>query len=267
MNIGFIGCGNMATALIKGLINSKFAAQPSDILAFDIDEEVLDNLVKNLGVTPCKSHQNLVDYSDFIVLAVKTNQAESVLSKLNFKGKVLISVIASTTIEQLRSMIKNKDNISIVRVMPNINVAVGAGMTAICPNNHIKENELKYVLDMFSSLGEVAEIIEKDFSAFTAIAGSSPAFTYLYIDSLARAALKAGMSKTEADKIAAQAVLGSAKKLLETNESPWTLVDKVCSPGGSSIAGICELENNKFISTVIKGIDAVIAHDKETMNR
>lgn len=266
MNIGFIGIGNMATALIKGLINSKFAAQPSDILAFDIVKETLDDVVKNLGVTPCISKEKLVDYSDFIVIAVKPGQIKGVVSKLNLKGKVVICVAGGVVIEQIEAMLKDGDESHIIRAMPNINVAVGAGMTAICANKKVEASELKFVLDMFNSMGEAIEISEKSFSTFTAIAGSSPAFTYLYIDSLARAALKAGMTKDQANTIAAQAVLGSAKKVLESNEAPWVLVDKVCSPGGSTIAGICELEHNNFISTVIKGVDAVIEADKKAMD-
>jgi len=263
MNIGFIGNGPMATAIIKGLLDSKFVAQPSDILAYDIVPSVLDNLVKHIGVFPCTSNQNLVDLSDFIVLAVKPNQLREAVAALDFRGKVVISVAGGISIEQIEGMIRSKHPVHIARAMTNINVSIGAGVTGICSNEHMKSDELKTVLSMFSSLGEAIEIPEASFSTFTAIAGSSPAFTYLYIDSLARAALKAGMTKEQANKIAAHAVLGSAKALLETKDAPWALIDKVCSPGGSTIAGICELEDNKFVSTIIKGVDAVIAADKD----
>lgn len=262
MKIGFIGTGNMASAIIKGIVKFNFI-QPKDILVFDIKKDTLNCLVTSLGVTPCTSNEDLTLQANFIVLAVKPNQIKNVASNLDFKGKTVISIAGATHIKVIQDILKNGDNISIIRVMPNVNVAVGAGMTAICANDNVKENELNFVINMFNSIGETIQLDEEFFSTFTAIAGSSPAFTYLYIDSLAKAALKAGMTKDDATKIAAQAVLGSAKTLLETNEVPWALIDKVCSPGGTTIAGICELEDNKFASTIVKGVDAVINADRK----
>lgn len=266
MKIGFIGCGNMSNAIISGLVRSEFI-DSKDILVFDIRKETINNLVSSVEVTPCRSNEELTLNCNFIVLAVKPSEIKSVVSSLNLDGKVVISLAGGISIKQIESIANNGKNIPILRVMPNINVSVQAGITAICKNDITQENDFNFVLDMFNSIGETVVLPEESFSTFTAIAGSSPAFTYLYIDSLARAALKSGMSKEIANKIAAQAVLGSAKLILDTNEAPWALIDKVCSPGGTTIAGICELEDNKFISTVIKGVDAVIDADKEMINK
>ena len=111
-------------------------------------------------------------------------------------------------------------------------------------------------------MGSITEIPEGQFSIFGVIAGSSPAFAYLYIDSLARAAVKAGMPKDKALQIAAQTVFGSAKMVMESEEHPWKLVDMVCSPGGTTIEGICSLEENGFETAVHKAFDAVLAKDK-----
>ena len=115
---------------------------------------------------------------------------------------------------------------------------------------------------MFSTIGSVIEISEEQFSIFSVIGGASVAFVYLYIDALSRAALKAGMPKKQALEITAQTVLGSAKMVLESGEHPWVLIDQVCSPGGTTIEGICSLEQNGFESTIVNAFDAVLQKDK-----
>jgi len=136
-------------------------------------------------------------------------------------------------------------------------------MTAVTGNDRTSADSLEEVLGLFRSVGDALELEEKHFSAFTAVAGSSPAYAYLFIDSLARGALEAGLPKAVATQIAAQAVAGSARMVLESGEHPWALIDTVCSPGGTTIAGLLALEKNAFVATVVEGIRATVARDRE----
>ena len=154
------------------------------------------------------------------------------------------------------------ENAPIVRVMPNINARVGASTVAFCANASVADEQKKLVETMLCTIGTVTELPESMFSVFTAIAGSSPAFTYIYIDALARAAVQAGMPKAQALQIAASSVFGSAKLVMESGEHPYALADSVCSPSGTTIDGVLTLQENAFESTVHKAIKAVIEKDK-----
>jgi pyrroline-5-carboxylate reductase len=175
---------------------------------------------------------------------------------------LLISIAAGKTLENLEEMVGHP-KVSIIRVMPNVNVQIGLGASAVTGNEASSENQIDFVLNLFSSVGKAWIVPEKDFSAFIAMAGSSPAFTYLYIDSLARAGVKHGLTKEKALEYAAQATLGSAAMILESKENPWSLIDRVSSPGGTTVAGLLALEDQAFLSTVVKGVDATIARDVE----
>jgi pyrroline-5-carboxylate reductase len=147
--------------------------------------------------------------------------------------------------------------------MPNINAKVLASESGYCANENCTSEQKKMVYDMFSAVGSAIEIPEKFFSIFGVIAGSSPAFAYIYINALAKAAVKAGMPKAQAMEIAANTVLGSAKMVLESNEHPCKLADMVCSPGGTTIEGVCALDEMGFENTVIKAFDAVLEKDRK----
>ena len=266
MKIGFIGTGNMASAIIKGIIEKQFI-NASDIYLFDVMTEKVAQFAKEIGANACHSNKELVESVDAIVLAVKPIIIEKVISETKeeiLKNKsLIISIAAGTPIEKLQRLLKTEEMIPIVRVMPNVNAMIGEGAAAVCGNSYASEEHITYVVKMFESVGHAWRLEEKDFSNFTALAGSSPAYAYLFIDSIARAGVKNGLPKELSNQIAAQAVLGSAKMLLESNENPWTLIDRVCSPGGTTVAGLVALEDEAFISTVIKGIDATIEKDME----
>ncbi|WP_313469855.1 pyrroline-5-carboxylate reductase [Carnobacterium sp.] len=269
MKVGFIGTGNMASAIIKGMIKQNYI-KSEDIYVFSRTKEKLMAFAAETKTTACHSNEELIAAVDVVVLAVKPNVITQLLPSLSTaihqKQSLLVSIAAGTTLQKLADLMGEKINNSIIRVMPNLNSMIGEGMTAICGNSFTTGSQIQFVLGMFQSIGEVVELEEKDFSPFTAIAGSSPAYAFLFIDSLARGAVKNGMPKELATKIAAQAVLGSAKMVLESGHSPWNLIDQVSSPGGTTVAGIVALEDEKFISTVIKGVDATILKDQELMN-
>lgn len=269
MKVGFIGIGNMAGAIIKGMIQQEHT-KPEDIYVSNLTPGKLNAFTAETGAQGCESNEDLITKSDVVVLAVKPNVIPDILpglSQLILEHQPLvISIAAGIPLAKLEILIgKNKSTAAIVRAMPNLNSLIGEGMTAVCSNQQTTPEQSDFVLAMFRSIGEAIVLKEADFSTFIAIAGSSPAYTFLFIDSLARGAVKNGIPKNLATKIAAQAVLGSAKMILESDDSPFDLIDKVSSPGGTTVAGIVALEDEGFISTVIKGVDATIKRDKEML--
>lgn len=235
MKIGFIGTGNMASAIVNGIIEKKFI-NANEIYLFDVMTEKVTQFARKIRANACSSNKELIASVDAIVLAVKPIIIEKVVTETKdelLRNKpLIISIAADTPIEKLQQFLKNEEKIPIVRVMPNVNTLIGEGASAVCGNPYVSEKQIAYVMRMFESIGRVWRLEEKDFSNFTALAGSSPAYTYLFIDSMARAGVKNGLPKELSNQIVAQAVLGSAKMILQSKENPWTLIDRVCSPGG-----------------------------------
>ncbi|MFC4772405.1 pyrroline-5-carboxylate reductase [Enterococcus hermanniensis] len=266
MKIGFIGAGNMASAIIEGILQQNFS-HPQDIYLYDISIEKAQAFAEKKSIQPVNDLQVLIQTVDAVVLAVKPNVVQKVLSQaktaLLENHPLIVSIAAGMSTEILYEMLQTDEAVRIVRVMPNMNAMVGSGAAAICKNKYATKEDLNIIIDLFNSVGKAWPLEEKYFSIFTAIAGSSPAYTFLFIDSIARAAVKNGMPKDLALEIATQAILGSAETLEASQENPWTLIDRISSPGGTTVAGIVELEDNAFISTVIKGIDATIQKDQE----
>ncbi|WP_414839481.1 pyrroline-5-carboxylate reductase [Carnobacterium sp. TMP28] len=269
MKVGFIGIGNMANAIIKGMIEKKYMDSEDIYISSKTKEKSL-NFAAETKTTLCSTNEELIASVDIVILAVKPNVLTEILpglsSAIEKYQPLVVSIAAGTSLKKLSHLIGIDATNPIIRVMPNLNSVIGEGMTAICGNAFSSPEQIQYIVGMFKSIGEAIELEEKDFSTFIAIAGSSPAYTFLFIDSLARGAVKNGMPKELATKIAAQAVLGSAKLVLESDQSPWNLIDQVSSPGGTTVAGIVALEDERFISTVIKGVDATIAKDRELSN-
>ena len=266
MKIGFIGVGNMASAIIKGIITKEFVAA-NEVYLFDPMTEKVTAFAKEHGCQVSATTAELIEAVDTVLLAVKPNVIESVLQEnkalITTKKTLLISIAAGTPLKKLAKFLQTDEEVPMIRVMPNVNAMIGEGAAAICGNAFASKEQILTVVALFESVGSAWELPEKDFSNFTALAGSSPAYAYLFIDSIARAGVKHGLPKELCNQIAAQAVLGSAKMILESKENPWTLIDRVCSPGGTTVAGLLALEEEKFIATVVKGIDATIARDQE----
>ncbi len=256
MKIGFIGGGNMGTALMSGFISSgKFKAE--DILVYDNFEPKLEELKNNLGIIPKNSSAELEAESDIVILAVKPNIIPFVLKDLKSDSeKLYISIAAGITLDALSTALGADKKI--VRVMPNTPALVGCGMTVISPNNNISPAENQLVEDLFNSVGETVFLGENYMNAAIALHSSSPAYIYMLIDAMADSGVKYGIPKIVALKLAAKAVEGSAKMVLESSEHPMQLKDNVCSPGGTTIAAVCDLENNGFRSSVQKAIDACV---------
>ena len=262
MKYCFIGTGNMAEAIIKGMILGKNKINPQNINTISKTNISAKNLSKLYNTNVFDNYKDAINNCNIIILAVKPNILSDVTKSIKDivnKNTIIVSLAAGKKINYIENLLN--DNMKIIRVMPNINAIVGCSVSAFCCNKNIEEKDKKLIIDIFESIGSIIEIEEEKFSAFSAIAGSSPAFSYLYIESLARAGVKNGFTKKQALQIAANSVLGSAKMILESGEHPFELIDKVCSPSGTTIEGLSYLLNNSFEGNIIKSIDEVIQKD------
>ncbi|MCM1365479.1 MAG: pyrroline-5-carboxylate reductase [Faecalibacterium sp.] len=261
--IGFIGAGNMATAIIKGLVASK-TTSADEIAVYNIHSDKAEKLAAEYGIRVMDSAKEIALNCDTIVLSVKPNVLPTVLDEIKNEVKksnpLLISIAAGKTLDFIGSHLAEETRI--VRVMPNINAKVGASISAFCGNAHVTDDDLAFVDGFCSAFGKAINLPENHFAVFGVIGGCSPAFAYMFIDAMARAAVKNGLPKAQALEISAQAVLGSAKMILESEEHPWQLVDKVCSPGGTTIEGVLSLQSDGFESAVANAVDAAFEKDK-----
>lgn len=265
MKLGFIGAGNMARAIINGLIaEQKISGE--DVYIHSAHKSSYESYAKEKGLNPCESNSDVVKNAEIVFLAVKPIVSKDVLEEVSTeferKNPVLVSMVTGVSIAELADAL-HFPAAKIIRIMPNVNVEIGEGMTALKAGKKVTETEFSEVTDLFDSIGKTTEMEEKDFSTFVALAGSSPAYVYLFIDAMSRSGVKYGLNKRRATEIAAQAVLGSALKVLEASKSPMDLVDDVCSPGGTTVAGLLAMEEYGFTTSVIKGLDATVDKDKK----
>ena len=261
--LGFIGCGNMATAIIGGAVSSDFL-KGDQICVFDVDTGKAEFLNKEYGVNTITTVEELAENCEYVVLAVKPQVFPIVLPQIkdSLNNATIVSIGAGKTLQYIGDFLNEKT--PIIRVMPNINAKVGASMSAVCKNDNSNENALEFVKGLCNSFGEVMELPESQFPLFGVIAGCSPAYSFMFIDSMAREAVKNGMKKDEALKICAQAVLGSAKMILEDKENnPWALINSVCSPGGTTIEGVAKLQSEGFDTAVMDAVKASLEKDKK----
>lgn len=261
--IGFIGIGNMGSSILKGIIHSG-TAQPEDIFIFDADMEKAAALANETGVVAAASNSDLVKQSDYIVLAVKPVFVGQVMDEIkgSFSAdKVLVSIAVGVTSDTLRSYLA-KDS-KIVRTMPNLPLMVGEGMTLICFDNNISYEDKSFVKKLFEGSGRTEELEERLMSQVTALTGSSPAYVFIMIEAMADGAVAQGIPRKLAYKLAAQAVLGSAKMVLETGLHPAELKDQVCSPAGTTIEAVKALENSGFRYSIIGAMNECTARALE----
>ncbi len=261
MKYGFIGLGNMGSAIIAGMVRSGNFSSDS-IYGFDKDAAKIAALESVCGLIAADSIETLCFTCDVVVLSVKPQMFPDVVPtvKTNIRPEALvISIAAGKTLEYFKEKLHG---VAVARVMPNINALVGSATSAYCVNEHVTEQQKRYVEAIFKAVGTADELDEKLFSVFSALAGCSPAFTYLYIDALARAAVKHGMPRQQALGIAASAVFGSARMVMEDGSHPADLADRVCSPGGVTIEGVLTLRDKGFESAVHSAVDAMVAKDK-----
>lgn len=266
--IGFIGIGSMGGAIARGLIAS--GTPTSGIFVTSRSQETGAAFASETGVTCVNSNVELIQRTGscgLIIVAVKPHAVPEVLEEIRQAAaeysSIIISVAAGISLDTLESHLAPGQ--SVARTMPNVAAASQASMTALTVNKAATPHTQR-IIDLLESVGEVAEIQEKDFPVFSAIAGCSPAFTFTYIDAMARAAVYNGLPKAAATRIAAQAVYGAAKLLLEKIDEGATaasLADSVQSPGGTTVAGIVALEQAGFGAATVRGIQASVERDKQ----
>jgi pyrroline-5-carboxylate reductase len=260
--LGIIGVGNMGSALLKGILNSKII-KSENIIIYDINKDILNKKAQEFNIQVAKDNINLVQSAKFVLLAVKPQVIDLVLGEIasNLKPQnVLISIAAGITISHISSLIKNQ--IGIIRVMPNTPALVGAGSSAISHNQSVSIEDLNYTKNLFNSVGIIVEVEEKHMDAVTALSGSGPAYIFVIIEALADGGVKMGLSRDIAVKLAAQTVFGSAKMILETGKHPGLLKDMVTSPGGTTIAALHELEKGKLRATIMNAVEAATLKSK-----
>lgn len=262
MKIGFIGCGNMGGAILSAALErGGFAAQ--DILVYDQNHAVVQRVTEKYGVQAAASSPALAQQADILLLAIKPQFYGQVIEEI--KGlcgsQVILSIAAGKTLEWLEARFEKA--VPIVRAMPNTPAMVGEGITAITPNRLVGEEQLAAVKQLFAACGMCEEVPEHLMEAVVAVSGSSPAYLFMLMEAMGDAAVLEGMPRQQAYTFAAQAVLGSAKMLLETGRHPAELKDMVCSPAGTTIEAVKVLEREGFRSAVMQAMHAAAEKARE----
>ena len=268
---GFIGAGSMADAIIRGAVASGVRAQD---LAITSAHDSARRLAERTGAVHLENSAALARQCDAVVLAVKPHVVPDVLVQIHdavaAHHPLVVSIAAGVTLERIESMLPSGTRV--VRAMPNMAAAAGESMTALAAGRSATREDLEDVRRLMSAVGRTVTMAEKNFSAFVGLAGSSPAFVLTFIEALARAGVMDGIPKAQAVEIVTQAVLGSARivQVEETRRAdgaagrtPADLIDAVCSPGGTTVAGVVAMERSGFSSAVINAFEATVARDRE----
>ena len=261
--IGFIGGGNMASAIIGGIMKAELADKDR-LLASCKSQNTVERLQEQFGIYATTDNRQVAAKADILFLAVKPNMFATVIPEIKDvvkEGQMIVSIAAGQTIEAIESAFGKE--IKLIRVMPNTPALVGEAMSGISPNELVTPEELQEVIDIFESFGEAEVVPESMMDAVIGVSGSSPAYVYMFIEAMADAAVADGMPRAQAYKFAAQSVLGSAKMVLETGMHPGALKDAVCSPGGTTIEAVAKLEESGFRQSVIAAQRACVQKSKD----
>lgn len=264
--IGFIGIGNMGSAMAGGILHSGFAGG-GQIIASDSSAAALEAAAAKLPIGAAPDNAAVAEESDVLFLAVKPDMLRAVISQIREHikdGCVIVSIAAGQTIAAIEAAFGKE--VRLVRAMPNTPALAGEAMSALCPNQNVTEEELKEIVDIFTCFGKAEVVPESLMDAVTGVSGSSPAYVYLFIEAMADAAVAEGMPRGQAYRFAAQSVYGAAKMVLESGEHPAVLKDAVCSPGGTTIEAVAALEKAGFRDAVITAQRACSQKSRE-MNR
>lgn len=262
--ISIIGTGNMGQALVSGLVGSG-SSKPKNIICTDVREAKLQSVEKQYGVHTTTNNLEAVTRAQIIIYAVKPQIMASVLNETAAKldmSKLIISIAAGVPMEAIESFLNKK--LRLIRVMPNIAAAVKEAATAVAAGKHASEEDIKLAMAIFDSIGRCVFIPENYLmDAITGLSGSGPAYIFLIVEALADAGVKVGLSRQEALFLSAQTVLGAAKMLIETQEHPGQLRDRVTSPGGTAIAGLATLEEGGLRTTLIHAVEVATNRSRE----
>jgi pyrroline-5-carboxylate reductase len=252
--IGFIGAGNMGGAIIRGLLSEE-SRQNSDVIVCDPRENILEELSSAYPGIQTSTDNAPAAGASILILAVKPQVYEAVIFGIRDNmapDTIVVTIAAGLAVEKVSGWFRDKRKI--IRTMPNTPALISEGMTALSPGPDITDEELQSVQSIFKSVGRTVVMPEHLMNAYTSLAGSSPAWVFMFIEALADGAVKEGIPRNQAYEIASQAVMGSARLVAETGSHPGVLKDQVCSPGGTTIEAVATLEAAGFRSAVIQAV-------------
>lgn len=263
LTIAFVGAGNMAGALIRGLIGTK-TIPSTHIIAADPDQARLDRLESDLAIRVTKSNEAAVEKANVVVLATKPQVFGQVLPSLAASLKpetLVISIAAGISTRIIERMLS--DGTHVVRTMPNTPALVGAGATAVAAGTHATDEDLALAQRLFESVGVVVRVPESQIDAVTGVSGSGPAYVFAMIEALRDAGAREGLPEATALELASQTVFGTARLLLERGEAPEALRQQVTSPGGTTVAGLQALDAKGFRDAVLGAVRAATRRSTE----
>ncbi len=258
MTIGFIGLGNMAKAMIGGILQ-KGLMGPNEIIGTARTEETCRKAADKFGIQTRSSNEAVAKEADIIVLAVKPQFLKVVIADIMDcvdDSKLVVSIAAGKTISWIANEFEKP--VKLIRVMPNTPALVGEGCSAVCRNDLVSDDDFHFVIELLESFGKAYTVPESLMDVVVGVSGSSPAYVFLFIEAMADAAVAGGMPRKQAYEFAAQSVLGAAKMVLETGKHPGELKDMVCSPAGTTIEAVKVLEEKGFRAAVMDAVTACI---------
>ncbi len=261
--IGFLGAGNMAEALIRGLIQGAHLPA-SSVMASAPRQERLSTLKERYGIEVTDNNIALAEGAQILVLSVKPQILDRVLLQIGkkiSKDTLVVSVAAGISTEAIEHRLR--PGTRVVRAMPNTPALVQAGATAIAAGSHADDQDLARARFVFDAVGITVTLDESSMDAVTGLSGSGPAYVFLILEALADAGVKVGLSRRNAQQLAAQTMMGAAKMLLDTDEHPGRLKDMVTSPGGTAIAGLHTLEQGGMRTTLINAVESATLRSRE----
>lgn len=255
-NIGFIGAGKMAQAMMAGLVTSNVIPK-RNIMASAMSEKTIKQVETKYGILTSLQNKEVARFSNILILAVKPDLHELVISEIKEEiqeDTIIVTIAAGITLSDIKHWFGKR--VKVVRTMPNTPSLVGEGMSALCPNDVLSEEEIREVEQLFHCFGKSERLEEKLMDAIPAISGSSPAYVYMFIEALADGGVRQGIPRDKAYRLAAQAVLGAAKMVLETGKHPGELKDNVCTPGGATIEAVAALEREQFRGAILTAMES-----------
>ncbi len=256
-NVGMIGVGNMGSAVMRGIVDADYI-KPSQLFAYDVSYKKLKELEDDIpGITLMHSCYELAQNVDLVILAVKPIYMEDVIDEIRpvLAGKSVLSIAAGWTVAMLEKALRNT-GAAYLRVMPNTPALVGEGMTALCDDSTFTKDDFDFAKGIFDAVGKTKVLPERLFDGVIALSSSSPAYIYMLIEAMADAGVREGIPRTYAYEMAAQSVLGSALMVLSSGTHPAALKDAVCSPGGTTIEAVAELERKGFRAAIMDAMKA-----------
>ncbi len=255
MKIGFIGLGNIATAIIGGMILKGIS--PDDIIGSSRTEKTAAEVRERFGIDAARDNNRVACAVDVLFLAVKPQNMEDVIAGIRDAVRpetIVISTAVGKELAVLGSYFGRE--VKLVRCMPNTPVLVGEGCSGVCRNAAVTDEEMARCMELLGSFGLAVEVPERLIDAVAGVCASSPAYVFMFLEALADSAVAAGIPRRESYMLVAQTVLGSAKLMLETKKHPGELKDMICSPAGTTIEGIRVLEEKSFRGTVMNAVKA-----------